>query len=242
VLCPQCSKYNCIIPFMNWMKQHATGVSILALILAITALSLNLAKICHSAEWCNVGLNALLAFSTLLLALAAFRALDVWKKQESRELARSLCRSTDHLVDAIRAACRQGEMVAKLGLMVVGTSEHPPSQEFLVDEAPGRISSALAALRDAKSEYMGEAAEATASWGNEFEKEARDFNDVVSDSIEKLEILEHQVPTLRLVIKDLERQEGSQYESLEKGLKEIPSKASASRNRLAKYLNKHLQL
>jgi len=233
-----------IMPFMNWLRQHNAEIGALALIVALTALFANFVKIWRSAEGWSIVLNALLAFSTVLLACAAFRALHTWKEQEARKLTISLYRSTDYLVEVTRAACRQGELVAKLGLKVVDeTLEFTPElKEFMVDEAPSRVSHALADLLDAKSKWMAEVAVAIASWGDEFEMEVKEFKDLIFGGIQKLEELGHQVPTLRLVIKGLYQQERSQYESLEKELREIPDKASDASRRVTKYLEKHFRL
>ena len=229
---------------MNWLRQHIAEVSVLALITALTALYANFVKIWRSAEGWSIVLNALLAFSTVLLTCAAFRGLYTWEKQEARKLAISLYRSTDYLVEVTRAACRQGELVAKLGLKVVDeTLEFTPElKEFMVDEVPSRVSHALADLLDAKSKWMAEVAVATASWGDEFEMEVKEFKDLIFGGIQKLEMLGHQAPALRLVVKGLGQQQRSQYESLGKELRELPDKASAASGRLTKYLEKHLQL
>ena len=228
---------------MNWLRQHNAGISVLALILALAALFTDFVS-WHSTEWWSIVLNALLTFATVLLACAAFRALNTWKNQEARKLAISLYRSTDYLMEVTRAACGQGESVARLGLKVIdGTLGFSPAlAEFMVDEALSTVSHALVDLLDAKSKWMADVDVATASWGNEFETEVKEFKDVIFGSIQKLEILEDWACTLRLVVKGLDQQKRSQYESLEKELREMPDKASVASGRLTKYLKKRLQL
>jgi len=228
---------------MKWLRQRITELSVLALIVALTALSASFAEIWRSAEWWNVVISALLALSTAFLVCAAFRGLHTWRHEAARKLASSLYSSTLDLVTAMENACRQGESVAKFYLQVM--PNHLPLtsglRAFLIEEAPQRVSRALGDLQKAQSRWETDVDVATASWGDAVKNEAKGLEDLLTVLTERLKILTQDV----LFSNSFQlpgRQERSNYENVEKELGEMRELGPEVSQALKQYLIKHLQL
>jgi len=225
---------------MNWLRRHVAGISVLALIVALGALSLSLLKIWPAEEWWNVGANVILAISTVFLTCAAFQALHAWKAPEARKLAISLYMSTGYLEKVAQATCQSSCVAAGAAALIVSGTFASGLQEFGADDLPREVSNQRAILSDAKSKWVQEVDIATRFWGEEGNKAIENFRNLLDDLMEKMVVLEEYLFTLRLVVHGLKKQERSQYEGLKEQLEETSDKMQHASTQVSDYLKKYL--